>query len=85
MNFTLFNTTSDSQVDAYDERKRPYTAAFVNVNVKKRYTYDRKGAVNRPFGWDSNTVVRHRVVYVEKRTAFTAKNVPYFGGYGRIH
>jgi hypothetical protein len=67
-----FNT----QVDAYDDRKRPYTAVFVNVNVQKRWTYGCKRAVNRAFGWDSITVVRRRVVYVEKRPKFTAKNEP---------
>ena len=65
-----------AQVDAYDDRKRPYTAVFGNVNAQKRYTYGRKRAVNRSFGWDSITAVRHRVVYGEKRITFTAKNVP---------
>ncbi len=65
-----------TQFDAYDDRKRPYTAVFVNVNVQKRLTYGRKRAVNRSFGWDSITVVRCRIVYAEKRPVFTAKNEP---------
>jgi hypothetical protein len=65
-----------SQVDAYDDRKRPCTTVLVHVNVQKQWTYGRKRAVNRTFGWDSITVVRRRVVYVEKRPSVTAKNEP---------
>ena len=62
-----------TQVDHYDDRKRPHTAVYGDVNGRNRQNYDRIRAVNHPFGMDRITVVRRRVVYGEKRTSFTLK------------
>ena len=46
-----------TQVDQYDDRKRPHTVVDDAVNGRKRYIYDRKRPVNDPFGRDSITVI----------------------------
>ena len=48
---------TDTQVDHYDDRKRPYTDVHDDVNGRNRQTYDRIRAVNHPFGMDRITVV----------------------------
>jgi hypothetical protein len=35
----------NSEVDAYNDRERPYAAVYVDVNVSKRYNYGRKSPV----------------------------------------
>jgi len=65
-----------TQVDHYDERKRPYTAVHDDVGSRNRQTYDRLRTIYHPFGMGRITVVRRRVVYGEKRTSFTMKPMP---------
>ena len=64
---------SSSQVHHYDDRERPDTRVYDAVSDRKRYTYDRKRAVNDSFGCRSITVVSRRVVYDEIRMPFTPK------------
>ena len=60
-----------SQVHHYDDRKRPDTGVYDVVSDRKRYTHDRKRAVNDSVGFRSITVVSRRVVYDEIRMSFT--------------
>ena len=46
-----------TQVERYDDRKRPYTDVYDDVNGRNRQKYDRIRAVNHPFGMDRITVV----------------------------
>ncbi len=57
-----------TQVDHFDERKRPYTIVHDDVSGRNRQTYDRLRTVNHPFGMGHITVVIRRVAYGEKRT-----------------
>jgi len=66
----------NSQVDHYDERKRPYTVVHDDVSGRNRQTYGRLRTANHPFGMGRITVVRRHVVSGEKRTSFTLKPMP---------
>ena len=56
-----------TQVDDYDDPKRPYTDVHDDENGRNRHTYDRIRAVNETFHMRRITVVQRRVVYGEKR------------------
>ncbi len=70
------SSSSVTQVDHYEERKRPYTVVHDDLSGRNRQTYDRLRSVNHPFGMGRITVVIRRVVNGEKRTLFTLKSMP---------